>query len=61
MRVMCGLEQETITHLFFNCQIVNQVWYDSYQWIEENGVNPNNVKMHMLQHDLIVFSKKKKK
>jgi len=50
--VMCGIIKETWSHLFLNCQIVSMVSNAC------NRVHPNNIKMHLLQHNLMCFSKK---
>ena len=41
--VMCGVEENTMNHVFFKCKIAWLVWSKCSQWIGEKFVNHSEV------------------
>ena len=37
---LCGLEQEEVGHLFFNCKRIVGMWWESMTWVQAQGTLP---------------------
>ena len=46
--VFCGCYDETATHFFLHCEIIDQVWRELMKWLNFNFISPPNVFIHAL-------------
>ncbi|XP_028193289.1 uncharacterized protein LOC114378902 [Glycine soja] len=46
---LCGLEQEEVGHLFFNCKRIVGLWWESMTWVQAQGPLPTSAVDHFLQ------------
>ncbi|XP_040863163.1 uncharacterized protein [Glycine max] len=46
---LCGLEQEEVGHLFFNCKRIVGLWWESMTWVQAQGPLPTSPVDHFLQ------------
>ncbi|KAH1209667.1 putative ribonuclease H protein [Glycine max] len=46
---LCGLEQEEVGHLFFNCKRIVGLWWESMTWVQALGPLPASPVDHFLQ------------
>jgi len=56
--VLCGSEEETISHLLISCLITNSVWNLCHNWIGVSFVNHFAMKEHFEQFHCTWFSNK---
>ena len=50
--VLCGLEEESCSHLFFKCRLAWLVWSQCYAWLGLASVNHSNLHVHFQQFRL---------
>ncbi|XP_057418710.1 uncharacterized protein LOC130712911 [Lotus japonicus] len=46
---LCGLEEETCSHLLFSCRYALQVWYECYAWLGISTAQIPLLEVHILQ------------
>ncbi|KAL5154595.1 Transposon TX1 uncharacterized protein [Glycine soja] len=46
---LCGLDQEEVGHLFFNCKRIVGLWWESMTWVQVQGPLPATPVDHFLQ------------
>ena len=46
---LCGLDQEEVGHLFFNCKRIVGLWWESMTWVQVHGPLPASPVDHFLQ------------
>ncbi|KAL8484643.1 hypothetical protein ACS0TY_027080 [Phlomoides rotata] len=52
----CGLEDEFVSHLFFECSFARKIWYAIYNWFGFFTVSHSDPKRHLLGHSSIMGS-----
>ncbi|KAL8507044.1 hypothetical protein ACS0TY_017792 [Phlomoides rotata] len=57
---LCGQEDESVVHLFFECEISYPIWSLCYLWLGIASIMSNNPKLHLLQHMGVLGMKRKK-
>ncbi|KAL8510999.1 hypothetical protein ACS0TY_017719 [Phlomoides rotata] len=55
---LCGVEDESVYHLFFGCIFSRQIWDAIYRWMNIVMVPHIDPKSHLLQHTALLGSKK---
>ena len=48
----CMTSEESAGHLFFQCNKIIHIWWESLSWVDTITALPENPKMHFLQHTL---------
>ena len=46
----CRLNEEEVSHLFFNCDRILPLWWESLTWLNIKAVFPKSPRDHFLQH-----------
>ena len=52
----CRNNEEDATHLFFSCDKIMVLWWESMSWINMVGVFPQSPRHHFLQHSFCRLS-----
>jgi len=45
--VFCGLEDETVVHLFLQCRVTSRVWLEVMRWFQFNVITSPNLFFHI--------------
>jgi len=56
---LCGLEEETVTHLFLTCSITNMVLNLCNKWVGISPVHHNQLNVHFQPFSLLVLNNKR--
>ena len=56
MCVMCGIELETVNHLFFTCKVASKVWCMTDVWVGRAFVHCDNATQHFEQFGFMDLS-----
>ncbi|KAL5186989.1 hypothetical protein HKD37_05G012732 [Glycine soja] len=46
----CRIREEDASHIFFECNKILPLWWESQTWVRSLGVSPINTRQHFLQH-----------
>ncbi|KAH1209320.1 putative ribonuclease H protein [Glycine max] len=46
----CRIQEEGASHLFFHCNKIQPIWWDTMSWLHIKGAFPLSPKQHFLQH-----------
>ncbi|KAL5148468.1 putative ribonuclease H protein [Glycine soja] len=46
----CRIREEDASHIFFECNKILPLWWESQTWVRSLGVFPMNTRQHFLQH-----------
>lgn len=57
---LCGLEEETCSHLLFSCRYALQIWYECYDWLGISTAQIPLPEVHLLQFAFIGGSRRQK-
>ena len=52
MCVLCGMKEESCSHLFFECRLVWLVWSQCYAWLGLASLNHSDSRIHFQQFRL---------
>ncbi|KAL6558001.1 hypothetical protein OROMI_018351 [Orobanche minor] len=58
---LCGEDDQTQSHLFFQCQFTTEIWNSCYKWFKVDMVPHNIPFRHLLQHGHLFGNDKKSK
>ncbi|KAH1242635.1 hypothetical protein GmHk_07G019929 [Glycine max] len=47
---LCKTQQEDASHLFFHCNKVQPIWWETKSWLQVKGVFPLSPQQHFLHH-----------
>jgi len=56
---LCGLEEETVSHLFFTCNIANKVWNMCNRWVGVSTTHHNQSCVHFQNFFMLHFNNKR--
>ncbi|KAL5180582.1 putative ribonuclease H protein [Glycine soja] len=46
----CSREEEEAGHLFFHCNTIIRIWWESLSWVNKSAAFPKDPRQHFLQH-----------
>ncbi|XP_006605027.1 uncharacterized protein LOC114398554 [Glycine soja] len=46
----CSREEEEEGHLFFHCNRIIRIWWESLSWVNKSAAFPKDPRQHFLQH-----------
>jgi len=55
---LSGLEEETVSHLFFTCNIANKVWNMCNRWVGVSTTHHNHSCVHFQNFSMLHFNNK---
>ncbi|KAL8503593.1 hypothetical protein ACS0TY_022360 [Phlomoides rotata] len=55
---LCGVEDESVLHIFLGCRFSKQIWYVIYSWIGLVMAPHGEPKLHLMQHSSILGNSK---
>lgn len=55
--VLCGEDEEQMSHLLFTCKVSWELWTLCYRWVKVDMVPHNNPIIHLLQHRRLLGGK----